>query len=336
MRILLTGGAGYVGSAIAARLIAANHHVVVFDRLTYGGEALLPFVHHASFQLVAGDVRDTRSLAHAARGMDAMIHLAAVVGEPACSVDDGAAWSTNVEGTASTLRAAVQAGVGRLLFVSTCSNYGVGNPDEVADERSPLKPLSRYAEAKVKSEELVLTASGLDPTVYRFGTICGLSARMRFDLLVSEMARAAARGDAISLYTPDAWRPFLHVVDAGRAVECWLDAANDRVSREVFNVVGENRQKRSLADMVRTHYPATRIDITDRAPDQRDYRVTAAKIERVLGFATTRTVEDAFLEVAHSVEHGVFADPLWVGHSAVPRDPRALQARVAPSLAHTP
>lgn len=326
MKFLVTGGAGYIGSVAVAHLLADGHTVAVYDRLLYGGESLLAHASHPRFSLTAGDVRDTARLAAAMAGADAAVHLAAIVGEPACSVDDEATWSINVDGSASTLEAARRAKVGRFLFVSTCSNYGLANPDVVADEDSPLKPLSRYAEAKVECEQFVLKGQGAPiTTVLRFGTICGVSGRMRFDLLVSEMARSAVRGETIVLYTPDAWRPFLHVRDAARAIAAWAGAPADAIAGRVYNVVGENYQKRGLADLVRKHFPATRIEITDRAPDLRDYRVSGSRIEQALGFKTTRTVEDAFVETAVAVSQGSFRDPAWEGHSAIPPDPAALR-----------
>lgn len=330
MHLVITGGAGYVGSTVTAHLLAAGARVTVFDRLFYGGEALLPFLSHPHFRLIVGDVRDASALAQAAMGTDAVIHLAAIVGEPACSVDDAAAWSINVDGTQGALDAAVAARVNRFLFISTCSNYGVANANVIADEDTPLHPMSRYAEAKVAAERLTLGCHApMGTTVLRLGTICGVSPRMRFDLLVSDMARAAVRGEPIPLYTPNAWRPFLHVQDAARVVERWTEAPLDVVGGQVFNVVGENYQKRGLADLVRKYYPATRIDITDRTPDSRDYRVSGARIERALGFRPARTVEEAFLETAQAVAAGIFRDASWSGHSAVPPDPAALRSPVA-------
>jgi nucleoside-diphosphate-sugar epimerase len=326
VHLLITGGAGYVGSAVAAHLLAHAETITVYDRLLYGGESLLPLRQHPQFSLVVGDVRDTPRLTAAARGCDALVHLAAIVGEPACSVDDAATWSINTDGTTSALAAAAAAGVGRFLFVSTCSNYGVGDPDVIATENAPLKPLSRYAEAKVASELATLQRSGpMTTTVLRFGTICGLSARMRFDLLVSEMARSAVLGETISLYTPDAWRPFLHVDDAARAVACWATAPATLIDGRVFNVVGENYQKRGLANLVQKHFPETRIEITDRAPDARDYRVSGALVDEVLGFKTLKSVEDALLETARAVADGVFRNVADPAHSALPPDPARLR-----------
>ena len=149
--------------------------------------------------------------------------------------------------------------IARFVFISTCSNYGVAKPGELASEDSPLNPLSEYARAKVECEKLVLAEpSPPEATVLRLGTICGLSARMRFDLLVSEMAKKCARGEKIDIFAPDAWRPFLHIADAGRVIEFILKSSSNETARRIFNVVGENYQKRGLVDLARTSLSGNR------------------------------------------------------------------------------
>ena len=312
MKVVITGGAGYIGAVVSAHLLAGGAEVTVLDKLVYAGEALLPFFGNPCFQFVAGDVRDPGVLRKALAGASAVVHLAAVVGEPACSVDPEAAWSINYDGTRQVLAAAKECGVGRFVFVSTCSNYGVSAPESLADETFALKPLSRYAESKVQAERLVLEDRDLPcGFVLRFGTICGLAPRMRFDLLVSDMARAAALGEPIRIFAPDAWRPFLHVRDAARAIAHCLSQPCEKLHGKVFNVVGENYQKRGLVQLVWKHYPETSVEIAEKEPDLRDYRVSGELIRRELGFAPQFTVEDAFLETAAAVTSGLFRDPKW-------------------------
>jgi nucleoside-diphosphate-sugar epimerase len=326
MHVLVTGGAGYLGSRVTAHLLDAGHSVTVFDKLVYGAEALLPFNRNDRFKLVRGDVRDADAVGGAMKDVDAVVHFAGIVGEPACNVDTEQSWSINVGGSQTVFAVAQAAKLARFIFVSTCSNYGVAKPGELATEDSPVNPLSDYARAKVECEKLVLAASPPpDCTVLRFGTICGLSARMRFDLLVSEMAKQCARGQKIDIFAPDAWRPFLHVADAARAIDHVLKASTNQTARRVFNVVGENYQKRGLVDLARKHFPHIEIAVTDKNPDLRDYRVDGSRITKELGFATRFSVEDAFCETAKAVADGVFRDPDWAGHSAIPLDPAALR-----------
>ena len=329
MKVLVTGGAGYVGCVVSAHLLAAGWEVTVLDKLVYGGDALLGLFGNPCFRLIAGDVRDPDTMRSALEGVTSVVHLAAVVGEAACAVDPETAWSINFEGTRQALGAARKSSLDRFLFVSTCSNYGISARDLLADETFPLKPLSRYAESKVDAEKLVLENSDFTcGCVLRFATICGLSPRMRFDLLISDMARASALGAPLRIFAPCAWRPFLHVQDAARAIVHCLSAPYESLRANVFNVVGENYQKRGLIQLVRQHYPATPVEVADAAPDLRDYRVSAERIQRQLGFTPRHTVEGAFLETAAAVAAGVFRDPHWAGHSAVPLDP--LRLRRAP------
>jgi len=323
--VLVTGGAGYVGSRVSAHLLHAGYRIIVFDKLVYGGEALLPFHRHARFTLVRGDVRDREAVAAVLVGVDAVVHCAAVVGEPACSVDPEQSWSINVEGSKSVLAAARAAQLSRFIFVSTCSNYGIAKPGELATEDTPLNPLSDYARAKVECERLALAAAPPPATtVLRLGTICGVAARMRFDLLVSEMAKKCARGERIEIFSPDAWRPFLHILDAARAIELILRASSTQIERRIFNVVGENYQKRGLVELARRHFPEVKIALADENPDLRDYRVDGSLITRELGFKPAYTVEDAFCETAKAVGEGAFRDPDWPGHSAIPLHPKLL------------
>jgi nucleoside-diphosphate-sugar epimerase len=321
MKVVVTGGAGYIGSVVTAHLLANGMDVTVFDSLVYGCESLLAFFGHPRFRFLKGDVRQRESLVEAFTGADAVIHLAAIVGEAACAIDEQAAWSVNFGGAEAALAAARACGVPRFVFVSTCSNYGISDPGELADESYPLRPISQYARAKVEAEQQVLAASGsVCAVVLRLGTICGLSPRMRFDLLVSEMARSAALGDSIHIFAPMAWRPFLHINDAARGILDCLGASGTLISGKIFNVVGENCQKRHLADLVLKHYPDARIAVTEKRADLRDYRANGERIQRDLGFATRLTVEDAFTETAAAVSAGVFRNPRWAGHSAVPLD----------------
>jgi nucleoside-diphosphate-sugar epimerase len=319
MQILVTGGAGYIGSRLVPYLLSKGYTVRVLDRLLYGGEALVPLTAMSGFDLRVGDVRDRATLAHAMQGVDAVVHLAAIVGEPACNINPAFAWSINHGAIATVSQAAQDAGVGRLLFISTCSNYGVSAPNVEVNEDAPLNPISDYARAKVAAERELLGVNGI-PTVsvLRLGTICGLSARMRFDLLVNEMAREAGLDRPIEIFAPSAWRPFVHIDDAVEAMTHVLNCHSALVNRRVFNVVGENHQKTSLVAIARAFRPDLKVTFVDKKPDLRDYRVSGKRIATELGFQPSRSVADAFQEVAKAVSDGVLRDPDWAGHSATP------------------
>jgi nucleoside-diphosphate-sugar epimerase len=298
----------------------------VVDKLIYGGEGLLAHLRSDAFDLVVADIRDKPRLETAIASANAVVHLAAIVGEDACRVDEDAAWDINRAGTEAVYRCAERVGVQRFVFVSTCSNYGVQSGDQLATEEAPLNPLSQYARSKVGAEQFLLSQnSGPATTVLRFGTICGVAPRMRFDLLVNEAGKLAAQGAKLDIFAPAAWRPFLHVDDAARAIETVLNAPIDAVRGAVFNVVGENIQKGDLGKIVRECFPGSEVEITDRKPDPRDYRVDGTRVGRELGFYAQLTVRDALLEVARAVSQNIYRDASWSGHSANHMQPHFLR-----------
>lgn len=320
MRVLVTGGAGYIGSRVVSKLLEEGLEVVVFDKLLFGGEGLLSVLDHPRLSFVAGDIRDHQSMDRTMVGVNAIVHLAALVGEPACNVDPDMSWEINYAATTALLRLATDRGIERIVFFSTCSNYGVSDPSSLATEETPLRPLSVYAESKIRAEHAVLEASSssMATCVLRLGTICGLSPRMRFGLLVNDMARSAALGHTISVYAPDAWRPYLHIRDAGRAVVISLRAARSQVNGRVFNVVGENFQKKHLVEMARRHVPGVPVELTEAVPDLRSYRASSERIERELGYRPAYSIENAFAEVLSAVRLGMFLDPCRAIYEALP------------------
>lgn len=307
MRILVTGGAGYVGSGVVTHLAAAGHSVTVLDPLPVGGEMLLPAVLAGDVQVVRGHTTDEALVRAVVPGHDAVIHLAALVGEVACAVDLQRTREVNVVAAERVARAAANAGITRLVFASTCSNYGVSDPGVLADEDNPLHPLGLYAETKVEAEGLVRSAHP-GAAILRFGTVCGPSPRMRFDLLVSELAREAVAGRELLIYAPAAWRPYLAVRDLVRAVGLAVGDANGSVAGGTFNVIGDNLTKRDLVEIVQARFPRAEVAYVDKAPDLRDYRVSGSRFEEATGFHSTTSIADAFGETVRLLETGMWRD----------------------------
>jgi nucleoside-diphosphate-sugar epimerase len=291
----------------------------VLDRLLFGRESLIALKKCTEFSIVVGDVRRQDDVAAAMQGVDAVVHLAAVVGEAACNFDHERSWQTNHDSIPMMIEMAAASGIQRFIFISTCSNYGVSEPNSLIDEDGALNPLSDYAKAKVNAEKILLADNAIPiTTILRLGTICGLSPRMRFDLLINEMARDTVCNREIQIYAPAAWRPYLHIEDAAEAIECVLLAGPALINRRVFNVVGENHQKSSLLEMAKRLRPEVKATITDKKPDLRDYRVNGDRFREIIGFESKRRIEQAFREVAAAVAEGRIHDPYWPGHSAVP------------------
>jgi nucleoside-diphosphate-sugar epimerase len=255
------------------------------------------------------DLRDPRVHEEALEGVDTVIHLAAIVGDKACAQDEDLAVQTNWSATVALARRARTLGVKRFVFASTCSVYGEGR-DETLDESSPAKPLSLYAETRWHAEEGILEVprdEGFEPVILRFGTVYGLSPRMRFDLAVNFLAQQAVREGRVKIFGGSQWRPFVHVVDIARGIQLALTGSLPD-GLPILNLGDnlENYQLRDLKEELETHVPGVQVAIEAEKEDRRTYRV---RFDRIWGFRATRRVGDGIEEVARAVKSGVIADP---------------------------
>jgi nucleoside-diphosphate-sugar epimerase len=310
--VLVTGGAGYVGSVVVDELLERGFRVRALDALLHGSvPSLLQSWGNPRFEFVKGDVRDAETRTRALEGVSAVVHLAAIVGDPACARQPEVAREVNLEGTRSLLTDAEHAGVERFLFASTCSNYGRMDNGDLADETVELKPVSLYAETKVEAEGEVLGRQQLAPTCLRFATVYGTSPRMRFDLTVNEFTRDLEVLDELVVFGEQFWRPYVHVRDAASAIALVLEAPLDLVAGEVFNVgdTGENYRKLDLVEILRERFPNGKVDFVHKDEDPRDYRVSFEKFATRTGFKVERSVEDGIDEVLALVRSGLLDDP---------------------------
>jgi nucleoside-diphosphate-sugar epimerase len=312
--VLVTGGAGYVGSALVSSLLGSGYQVRVLDALTVGdGASIVQLWGSEGFEFVAGDVRDASLRSAALEGVGAVVHLAAVVGDPACARDPAVAREVNLDATRAFLSESSSRGVERFVFASTCSNYGKLNGNALATEEWELRPVSLYAETKVAAELDVLAAAtpSFAATSLRFATVYGVSGRMRFDLTVNEFTRDALVNGELVVYGEQFWRPYVHVRDAARAILATLQAPPHVVGGQVFNVgdTRENFRKQDLVELLLARLPGTRVERVERSEDPRDYRVSFAKIHDVLGFSIARTVPQGIDEVLGLLRSGAVADP---------------------------
>ena len=315
MRVLVTGGAGYIGSVVARLLLGDGYQVRVLDSLMHGGQALVGLHHDDNFDFVRGDIRSVDVVNSVLDGVGAVIHLAAIVGDPACARQPELARETNLDASLQLFELSQRQGVSRLVFASTCSNYGnMGNPSQHVTEESELHPLSLYAEAKVAVEKALLAAPVHDKpavTVLRFATVFGLSPRMRFDLTVNEFTMELLTKRKLVVYGEQFWRPYVHVRDAARAVAMVLNAPLEKVGGQVFNVgdTTQNYQKGQLVELICAQIgDEVEIEHVHKEEDPRDYRVSFEKIKRELGFHITRTVEDGIREIIDAIDQGVITD----------------------------
>ena len=233
--VLVTGGAGYIGACVCQELLADGYRVSVLDALVHGQDHVVRELQRAGVQFHRGDLRDAVVRRQALAGAAAVVHLAAVVGDPACARDPALADAVNVEGTRALIDDARAAEVDHLVFASTCSNYGrMADPTVPIEETGELRPVSLYAEQKVGVEQLLLAGSGMRATCLRLATVYGVAPRMRFDLTVNEFTRDLWAGRGLEVFGEQFWRPYVHVRDVARAVRAVLDAPPTHVDGEVL------------------------------------------------------------------------------------------------------
>jgi nucleoside-diphosphate-sugar epimerase len=301
--VLVTGAAGYVGATVVARLLDAGRPVRAFDSFLLGDAALASIRDRATpaapLEVVTGDVRDAAAVEAATRDCAGVIHLARLVGDPACALDPALTRAINVEGTGHVAEACRAAAVPRLVFASTCSVYGAAG-DAWLDETSPTTPVSLYAETHLEAEALLrarIAGSATRSAVLRFATVFGLAPRMRFDLVVNLLTARAARERAIEVHGGEQWRPQVHVEDVARAVVLALD--HPAAADGTFNVGsdGLNFRIAELGERIAARFPGTRLTVSGTR-DPRSYRVSFGRIERELGFRAERSLEDGIGEIA--------------------------------------
>jgi nucleoside-diphosphate-sugar epimerase len=314
MKVIITGGAGYLGSVLTALLLAEGHQVRVLDSLAHGGESLLGAWCHPEFEFVRGDVRDRAAVRQAISGRDAVVHLAAIVGDPACARNPNLARATNLDASLQLIEESKQAGVVRFVFASTCSNYGrMKDADRYVDEESELSPVSLYAETKVAVEMALLKSldnNGWSPTPLRFATIYGVSPRMRFDLTVNEFTLEMLTRKHLKVFGEQFWRPYVHVRDAARGIAMVLQSPTAKVAGRVFNVgaTDQNFQKQQLVELIQPYAPDAVVEFVPKTEDPRDYRVSFSRITGELGFETSRSVPQGIAEVARLVSERIIGE----------------------------
>ncbi|MBE8516408.1 SDR family oxidoreductase [Amycolatopsis sp. H6(2020)] len=306
MRVLVTGGQGYIGSVLSEALAATGYEVVVLDNGLFSSVRLeLPTVRY-----MTGDIRDPGDWESALDGVTAVVHLAAVVGDPACGLDEDLAWETNYLGTIRVAEACRRHGVEQLVFASTCSTYGITEGDDV-DVWSPLNPQSVYARTKVLAEHHLLTPrdDGPQVVILRLSTAHGESPRMRFDLGVNLMTAHAVAYGTVTVHGGQQWRPFLHVRDIAAAGIGAL--TRPRTGAPVIYNCGsttENHTIAAVAQLITQEVAGASVVTEAGAPDPRDYRVNFDPIARHLGFRARFRVVDTIREVRDAMRAGAYRD----------------------------
>ena len=317
MKILITGGAGYIGSLLTGVLLRKGYHVTVVDDLLFGGDSLLAYITHPEFRFFKANVTEKEAIRPYLKDIDHVIHLAAIVGFPACQqLGPEVSWLYNFQGTKNVYELACESGVKRFVFASTYSNYGIAEGDAPVTEESPLNPQSIYAETKIAAEKFLLEEgkkSATIPVLFRFATLFGLSPRTRFDLIINQFVLEAIEKRNLIVYQRNFYRSFVHIRDIAKALTMAVELDIARVGNQVFNV-GSNRgnyTKDDLIELILKHVPGVSITYKDLrfGGDMRDIKVSFDKIERVLGYRAEVSVEEGIRELAEAIQTKFLFDP---------------------------
>jgi nucleoside-diphosphate-sugar epimerase len=310
--VLVIGGAGYIGSALLPKLLARGHRVRLLDRFFYGFEPIHDILNHRNLEIIHADFRRVDKLVECMEGVDAVIHLGAIVGDPACALDHDLTIEVNLIATRTIAEVAKGYGIRRFIFASTCSVYGASTDDDLLTEESSLNPVSLYAITKLASEKVLMDLAGetFSPTCLRFSTIYGLSKRTRFDLVVNLLTAKAVMDGEITVQGGDQWRPFLHVDDAALALLHTLESPLPQVHRQVFNV-GSDEQNytiQQVGEIIKEMVPSAKLLASALQGDRRNYRADFKKIREQLGFIPHWTVPEGIKQVIDVVRSGEVKD----------------------------
>ncbi len=309
-RVLVIGGAGYIGSGLLRFLLEKGYKVRLLDRLMFGSEPISAYQDNPNLEVVDADFRQIDKVVEAMRDVDACIHLGALVGDPACAYDEQLTIDINLMATKLLAEVAKGRGVERFVFASTCSVYGAS--DDVLNEQSSLNPVSLYAKSKIASEKVLMQMADerFAPVILRFGTVYGLSGRTRFDLVINLLTAKAIVDKKITVFGGDQWRPFVHVNDVALAVFKALQAPLDVVNGEIFNV-GSDEQNytiNAVGELIQKLIPNAELLNMGNDGDARNYKVSFRKIRKKLGFIPQWTVEKGIRQVEEAIRSGKVTD----------------------------
>jgi len=310
--VLLIGGEGYIGNIVAQNLMSNGSIVTSYDNLMYNNhQCVLNKIQLDNCNFIYGDMQNKERLESVIENSDAVVLLAGLVGDPITKKYPEESALINDQGVKNVIDLCAKYNVENFIFISTCSNYGLIENNELADENYKLNPLSLYAKSKVNAEKYILSLkdkTNMHPTILRFATAFGLSSRMRFDLTVSEFTRELAMSKELLVYDAHTWRPYCHVQDFSRLIQMVLEAPKEKVAFEVFNAGGDvnNATKQMIVDMILNKIPDGKVKYQKYGSDPRNYRVNFNKVKTVLGFEPKYNIQDGINELVEAIDNHVF------------------------------
>lgn len=314
--ILLIGGAGYVGTVLTSHLLKKGYNVTVLDYFIYKNQfAIQSYIGDPDYQIIYGDLSNLNDLVKASQGVTDVIILGGLVGDPITKKYPNESETINDKGIKTCIDFFKDKSINKLIFISTCSNYGLIKENEVADENFGLSPLSLYASAKVSNEEYLLSlkeTANYTGVVLRFATAFGLSPRMRFDLSISEFTRDLFFGEELTVFDEHTWRPYCHLRDFARLIEIILNTENEKVNFEVFNAGGDvnNFTKKMIVDEILNCIPEGKVKYGKQGSDPRNYKVSFLKVKNILGFEPSFKISDGITELINAFKIGLYTDSI--------------------------
>jgi len=302
-KVIITGGAGYIGAKVVEELLATgNYRVTIIDKFLFDPNSLNVFSKNENLKIINCDIREIDKFKDELKGTNTLIHLAALVGEKACNVSESDTQSINFDATINLIKNCVEYNVKKFIFMSTASSYGVQDISQIANEQTKLNPVSLYAITKINSEKELLDkfSEDLNITIFRPSTVHGVSPRMRFDLIVNHLTLDAFNDGNISVFGPKMWRPLMWVGEPARIFKIVLEADQKLIKSQIFNLGSDNEnfQKIHIAECLKNNFfPKLNIQVTDKDPDLRSYRVSFQKIKETLKYETSKTLKEAISEI---------------------------------------
>ncbi len=311
-KILVTGGAGFIGSLLTGELIKKGYKVKIFERFDFGIEPIKELTYHKNLKIYFGDIRNTKDIEKSLAEVDTVIHLASIVGDPACSIHADRAIDINIKSTSRLVSLVKKRGIKRFIFASTCSVYGA-NTNKNLRETDELNPVSLYALTKWDAEKTIFSIEddNFQPTVLRFGTLYGLSDRMRFDLVINYLTQKLLLEKEGKIFGGEQWRPFVHVKDTVKGIILALESPIEKVGNQIYNVgsTKENYQMKDIGKILESQFEDANLEYVEGVKDKRSYKVSFKKIANELGFKNEFTVENGIKEVKAAIQTGKIKNP---------------------------
>tara|TARA_X000000950_G_C13846054_1_gene632382 strand:- start:347 stop:1357 length:1011 start_codon:yes stop_codon:yes gene_type:complete len=311
--ILITGGAGYVGSKLTEYALEHKYRVICMDNLVYGNKSIKKFLKNPNYIFFLNDVRDENILKKIFKNkIDYVVNLASIVGDKQCKTISKSAYDINYNGNKILCSYAISNNVKKYIFASTCSNYGISNPNKFANENSKLNPVSLYAETKIDAESYLskISDSGMEIFILRFATAFGASLRTRFDLTLNSFTYEALKYSKVEVFAKDSWRPFIHVNDMSILILKIFNYKKNDVSGQIFNAgfTKENFNKIQLVNKIKKQIKNTKILYNHTIDDRRSYRVSFKKLENKFNAKVNYNLDYGIKEIKDLLKRKIITD----------------------------